>query len=41
MIAVPFYFVRACRGVVSCVQTETARANEQTAGLSTEHLGQS
>jgi hypothetical protein len=27
MIAVPFYFLRGCRGVVSCVQLNKSRAN--------------
>src|SRR5207237_2880286 len=40
MIAVPFYFVRACRGVVSCVQLKRPEANEpDPLGFRPEHLG--
>jgi hypothetical protein len=37
MIAVPFYFLRACRGVVSCVQLNRAGAPERP-GFHAEHL---
>jgi hypothetical protein len=46
MIAVPFYFLRACRGVVSCVKldkpTDAARTASRAAnsnGFQPEHLG--
>lgn len=39
MIAVPFYFLRACRGVVSCVQLKRQGANErEPSGFSPGHL---
>jgi hypothetical protein len=37
MIAVPFYFLRACRGVVSCVQLNKADTSA-AAGFRPEHL---
>ncbi|HWX21739.1 MAG TPA: hypothetical protein VN578_17685 [Candidatus Binatia bacterium] len=37
MIAVPFYFLRACRGVVSCVQLQHAGAAPPS-GFRPEHL---
>ena len=40
MIAVPFYFVRRCRGVISCVQLRRAddRREEEPGGFGREHL---
>lgn len=39
MIAVPFYLLRACRGVVSCVQLRQASAGVQDPpGFRSEHL---
>jgi hypothetical protein len=39
MIAVPFYFLRACRGVVSCVQLKPSKAGEaEPPGIRPEHL---
>lgn len=37
MIAVPFYFLRACRGVVSCVQLNKPGAADRP-GFRPEHL---
>jgi hypothetical protein len=39
MIAVPFYFLRACRGVVSCVQLKPSKADAtEPPGFRPEHL---
>jgi hypothetical protein len=40
MIAVPFYFLRRCRGVISCVQLRRPddRREEEPAGFGREHL---
>jgi len=39
MIAVPFHFLRACRGVISCVQLQhPARAGVPPPGFRPEHL---
>jgi hypothetical protein len=39
MIAVPFYFLRACRGVVSCVQLKRLNSTEpDPPGFRPEHL---
>jgi len=39
MVAVSFYFLRACRGVVSCVQLKrTGVAGPETPGFRPEHL---
>jgi hypothetical protein len=39
MIAVPFYFLRACRGVVSCVQLKPSKAGvPEPPGFRPEHL---
>ena len=38
MIAVPFYFVHACRGVISCVQLKRAASDPDPAGFGPEHL---
>jgi hypothetical protein len=39
MIAVPFYFLRACRGVVSCVQLRQPNSSEPAPpGFCPEHL---
>lgn len=38
MIAVPFYFLRGCRGVVSCVQLKSAGPEADPAGFRPEHL---
>jgi hypothetical protein len=39
LIAVPFYFLGACRGVVSCVQLRPAGVSEaKSAGFRPEHL---
>jgi hypothetical protein len=40
MIVVPFYFLRQCRGVISCVQMHTPGADElqKPPGFRTEHL---
>jgi GAF domain len=39
MIAVPFYFLRACRGVVSCVQLKRLNSSEpDPTGFRPEHL---
>jgi len=39
MIAVPFNFLRACRGVISCVQLKHSRSREpDPAGFRPEHL---
>jgi hypothetical protein len=40
MIAVPFYFLRQCRGVISCVKIRPADASEETPmeGFASEHL---
>jgi hypothetical protein len=40
MIAVPFYFLRGCRGVVSCVQLKDSKANvQEPPGFRPDHLG--
>ncbi len=40
MIAVPFYFLRACRGIISCVQLNDSKSGAaQPAGFHPEHLG--
>jgi hypothetical protein len=39
MIAVPFYFLRGCRGVVSCVQLKSSDpAQPEPSGFQPEHL---
>jgi hypothetical protein len=39
MIAVPFYFLRGCRGVVSCVQLRNSKTNApEPPGFRPEHL---
>jgi hypothetical protein len=39
MIAVPFYFLQACRGVVSCVQLKRAGSRQpDPPGFRPEHL---
>src|SRR5207302_2607880 len=38
MIAVPFYFVHACRGVVSCVQLKRAASDRDPPGFRPEDL---
>jgi len=38
MIAVPFHFVHACRGVISCVQLKRAVGEPDPAGFGPEHL---
>ena len=38
MIAVPFCFLRACRGVVSCVQLQRASSPAPPPGFRPEHL---
>jgi hypothetical protein len=39
MLAVPFQFLRACRGVISCVQLQTAdQPGESRPGFRPEHL---
>ena len=38
MIAVPFHFVHACRGVISCVQLKRASSEAEPAGFRPEHL---
>ncbi|PTY01402.1 hypothetical protein DB346_13115 [Verrucomicrobia bacterium LW23] len=39
MIVVPFYFVRQCRGVISCVQVKSSRMTEpDPPGFGQEHL---
>jgi hypothetical protein len=41
MIAVPFHFLKACRGVISCVQFQPAGEPASTpdrAGFTPEHL---
>jgi hypothetical protein len=38
MIAVPFHFVHACRGVISCVQLKRSAADADPAGFRPEHL---
>jgi transcriptional regulator with GAF, ATPase, and Fis domain len=38
MIAVPFHFVHACRGVISCVQLRRSAADADPAGFRPEHL---
>lgn len=38
MIAVPFHFVHACRGVISCVQLKRSPAAPEPAGFRPEHL---
>jgi len=40
MIAVPFYFLRACRGVVSCVQLKLPQRAAGLTGFRPEHLSQ-
>jgi transcriptional regulator with GAF, ATPase, and Fis domain len=38
MLAVPFYFAREMRGVISCVQLEPAGSTKVRSGFSHEHL---
>ena len=38
MIAVPFYFLRRCRGVMSCVQLRPESQRKEPAGFRREHL---
>jgi hypothetical protein len=38
MIAVPFYFLRSCRGVVSCVQLAPGDGNPPSLGFRPQHL---
>jgi hypothetical protein len=41
MLAVPLYFLRACRGVISCVQLKRMHGAEtETRGFRPEHLAQ-
>jgi len=38
MIAVPFYFMRGCRGVISCVQLKSSSPGQEPTGFRPEHL---
>ena len=38
MIAVPFHFIHACRGVISCVQLRRSDADPEPPGFRPEHL---
>ena len=38
MIAVPFYFLRGCRGVISCVQLKSSSTGPEPSGFRPEHL---